>query len=65
MRGAYSETTSSAGGCFPRGNIFPPYLDIRVVICILGTHLDFRELFSVDGITGTLVSHADVSDTAT
>lgn len=28
MRGAYSETTSSAGGCFPRGSIFPPYLDI-------------------------------------
>lgn len=60
--GACSKVTSSAGGCFPRGSIFPSYPVIKLV-----TQLDFREMRTMDSIMGILVSpdklHNDVSDT--
>lgn len=36
---------------FP-GESLSPYPAIRVVISLLGTHLDFKEMYSVDRITG-------------
>lgn len=47
--GACSKVTSYAGGCFPRGSIFPSYPAIKLV-----TQLDFREMCTVDRSWGPL-----------
>lgn len=64
--GACSKATASAGGCFPRMGVSPPFPSIRHVICLLVAfqrNVHWTELQGPECPDKPPRAHADVSDT--